>query len=416
METVFTPDQLAAPTVIADPYRAYRELRNRSPFHYAEPAGVVPGNVEPVRTWAFMKYADVYTALRDHNTFSSMRRDTVPGKIPSVVLVRDDPPRHTRFRRLVNNAFTQTRVEALTPWITDVVNELLDKFGPSTNEVVSSYTIPLPVRVISRLLGIPGEDYERFKRWSDAFLAAPSMDDGNRIRSIQEMTTYFGTMAATRRARGAEDLITVLVEAEIEGEKLEEWEILGFCILLLIAGNETTTNLLGNMLNVMAERPELWEQLRRDRSHVESAIEETLRYESPVQRVLRTTTREIEVSGARIPAGDHVTIFYGSANRDPREFPDPDEFRLDRNLRNHVAFGTGIHYCLGAPLARAEARVTLNALLDRFSAIRRGPSPPIRQTFSRMVFGFKRLPLVLERDHHGGSPVRRCVRRIRQST
>jgi len=151
------------------------------------------------------------------------------------------------------------------------------------------------------------------------------------------------------------------------------------------------------MLNVIAERPELGQTLRSDRIQVESVIDETLGYESPAQRLLRTTTRDVEVSGTRMPDGDHVTIFYGSANRDPSECFDPDEFRLDRNLRNQVAFGTGLHYCLGAPLARAEATVTLNALLDRISAIRRGRGHAIRQTFSRMLFGFEKLPLVFER-------------------
>src|SRR5207245_10947843 len=169
------------------------------------------------------------------------------------------------------------------------------------------------------------------------------------------------------------------------------------CILLLIAGNETTTNLMSNMLNILVDRPELWRQLREDRSLVEPVIEETLRYESPVQQLNRMTTREVEVSGVRIPQGELVTVFFGAANRDPNEFPNPDEFRLDRDLRNHVAFGMGIHYCLGAPLARAEAKVSLNAFLDRFSEIKPGQAPAVRQTMTPVVFGFERLPLVLER-------------------
>jgi cytochrome P450 family 109 len=211
------------------------------------------------------------------------------------------------------------------------------------------------------------------------------------------MAAYLGKTAAERRVRGAEDWITALVEAESEGEKLEEWEILGFCILLLIAGNDTTTNLIGNILKLLAERPALWEQLRSDRSLIETVIEEGLRYESPIHQLLRRTTREVELAGARIPAGDTVIIYYGSANRDPSEFADPDEFRLDRNLRNHVAFGSGLHYCLGAPLARVEAKITLNAFLDRYSTIRQGAVPAVRQAASRVVFGFQRLPLVLEK-------------------
>jgi cytochrome P450 len=345
-----------------------------------------------------MKYADVYGALRDHETFSSANNPLVGKAFPPLVLILDDPPRHTRFRRLVNKAFTLKRIEALTPWITSVASELLDGAGPGELDIVQRYTIPLPVKVIARLLGIPGEDYETFKGWSDAFLSLVSMDNTARMRSIQEMVGYFGKIAAARRAKGAEDLITALVEAEVEGEKLEEWEMLGFCMLLLIAGNETTTNLIGNILNLLAARPELWEQLRTDRALVETVIEETLRYESPVQRLSRMTTRDVEVSGVRIPKGDLVTVYFGAANRDPTEFPNPGEFRLDRDLRNHVAFGMGIHYCLGAPLARAETKATLNAFLDRFSAIKPGAAPAVRQTMTPVVFGFQQLPLVLKRE------------------
>jgi cytochrome P450 len=341
-----------------------------------------------------MKYNDVYGALRDHNTFSS--ESPMAGQFgPRLVLIQDDPPRHARFRRLVNKAFTLKRIAELEPWITSVANELLDNMGKGEVEVVESYTIPLPVKVIARLLGIPGEDYATFKRWSDAFLSVIAMSEEERARNLQDMVAYFGHMAAARRSRGAEDLITALVEAEVEGESLEEWKILGFCILLLIAGNETTTNLIGNMLNVLVDRPELWQQLQEDRSLVETVIEETLRYESPVQRLFRMTTRDVEVSGVKIPQGDRVTIFYGAANRDPSAFPDPDAFRLDRDLRSHVAFGMGIHYCLGAPLARTEAKITLNAFLDRFPVIKRGDAPAVRQTGSYLIFGFSQLALLL---------------------
>ena len=392
---LFTPDQLTTPAVFADPYPAYQQLRDHTPLNYLGlPPGTIPGIDEPIRAWAFMKYDDVYGALRDHDTFSS--EDPRAGQFgPKMVLLQDDPPRHTRFRRLVNKAFTLKRIEALEPWIASVTNELLDELGEGETDVVRSYTIPLPVKVIARLLGIPGKDYVTFKRWSDAFLAVISMPAGERTKNLMEMVAYFGQMAATRRAHGADDLITALVEAEVAGESLEDWEVLGFCILLLIAGNETTTNLIGNILNVLVDRPALWQQLREERSLVETVIEETLRYESPVQRLFRVTTREVEVSGVQIPQGANITIFYGAANRDPSAFPQPDEFRLDRDLRNHVAFGMGIHYCLGAPLARAETRITLNAFLDRFPVLTRGDAPAVRQTASHLVFGFSQLPLVL---------------------
>lgn len=391
------PDRLSSPEVIADPYPYYRELREHSPLNYVFlPAGAVAGIDEPIRAWALMKYRDVYGALRDHETFAS-GQNPLAGKIaPKLALIQDDPPRHTRFRRLVNKTFTSKRIEELMPWIQRVADELLDAMGPGEHDVISSYAIPLPVKVIARLLGIPGEDYVTLKRWSDTFLAFSSVAPEERAGSNREMAAYFGKMAAARRAHGAEDLITALVEAEFEGERLDDSEILGFCMLLLIAGNETTTNLIGNMLGILADRPDLWSQLRGDRSLVNAVIEETLRFESPIQRLPRHTTREVEVSGVRLPKGATISIYYGAANRDPEEFPRPDEFRLDRDLGTHVAFGAGIHYCLGAPLARAEAAITLNTLLDRYASIERGTRSARRQNASLVVFGYQQLPLTLK--------------------
>lgn len=391
-----TADQLSTPDVIANPYPYYHELREQSPLNYEFlPAGAVSGISEPIRAWALMRYADVYGALRNHDTFASSH--SLAGKVvPRLALIHDDPPRHTRFRHLVNKAFTLKRIEALKPWIATVVNELVDHMAASKeSDVMHDYAIPLPVRVIAKMLGIPGEDYVKFKLWSDTFLAFSSMTPGERAKSNQEMMTYFGQMAAARRTKGAEDLITALVEANVDGESLADAEIIGFCMLALIAGNETTTNLIGNMLGILADRPDLWQQLKADRNLVESVIDETLRIESPFQRLSRITTRDTELSGISIPQGSLVTIYYGAANRDPKEFPNPDEFRLDRDLRNHVAFGMGIHYCLGAPLARAEASITLNTLLDRFPVIERGSRPALRQTTSLMVYGYQQLPLRL---------------------
>lgn len=393
-----SPDQLVARSTFANPYPIYHALREPSPVHYIGiPANPSSGLDHPIWAWGLLKYRDVYTALRDHETFSS--DSPAAGQFgPKLVLIQDDPPRHTRFRRLVNSAFTLRRVEALKPWITDIANSLLDDIGNREANLVEAYTIPLPMKVIARLLGIPGEDYATFKRWSNAFLSTVSDDRMERMQNVQDMVAYFGQMAVTRRAQGADDLITALVEAEIDGESLQDWEILGFCILLLIAGNETTTNLLSNMLNILVDRPGLWQQLREDRTLIDAVIEETLRYESPVQRLFRTTTREVDFSGAHIAQGSRVTIFYGAANRDPEEFSNPDEFRLDRDLRNHVAFGMGIHYCLGAPLARAEASITLNAFLDRFPTLQRGTAPAVRQTATPIVLGFTHLPLILHRQ------------------
>jgi cytochrome P450 len=393
----YSPESLATRDVIAYPYPAYHQLRPISPVQYPHlPAGIAPGIDEPLLAWGLLRHEDAYRALRDHDTFSSDKNLMVErGVYSRLVLLYDDPPRHTRFRRLVNQAFTTRRVEALEPWITSIVDGLLDEVGTGDTEIMLSFAIPLPMKVIARLLGIPTSEYRMFRRWSEAFLSVVGMANEERQQNIRDMTAYFGRMASERRTEGAEDLITALVEARVEGEALEEWEILGFCSLLLLAGNETTVNLLGNMLNALAERPALWKQLREDRGLVDAVIDETLRYESPIQRLLRRTTHEVELSGVRIPEGEVVTIFYGAANRDPDAFPDPDEFRLDRELRNHVAFGTGIHYCMGAPLARTEARIALNAFLDRYSSLRHSAAPAVRQSASFTVFGFQQLPITL---------------------
>jgi cytochrome P450 len=384
---------LFRPETIADPYPLYRELRPRSPLPLGSPFGSGEAPNQP-RMFGLLKFDHVYSALRDHETFSSQPRQGEGGPF-RLVLITDDPPRHTRFRRLVNKAFTPKRVAELEPWITTVANELLDSFPGEEVELVDSYTIPLPVKVIATLLGIPRDEYVTFKRWTDALLTTEdSISQEERMKNIGEMVAYLGKVAAERREQAADDLISALVEAEVEGERLQDWEVLGFSILLLIAGNETTTNLMGNMLNLLAQRPDLWQRLKDDRSLVEPMIEETLRYESPVQVLTRLATRDVEVAGTVILEGSQVGVFYGAANRDPEQFEEPDEFRLERNLQNHVGFGMGVHYCLGSPLARAESRITLNAMLDRYARIEPA-GDSVRQTSSALIFGVRKLPLRL---------------------
>lgn len=389
-------DVFGEPDTWADPYPAYRQFREKSPVSCELSFVSFTGEEARFRTWMLLRHEEVYAVLRDHEAFSS-ENPSAGTFAPKLVLIQDDPPRHHRFRRLVNKAFTPRRIAELEPWIASVAGNLIAAFPTDSIDLVGAYSIPLPVRVIARLLGIPSEDYLRFKQWSDAFLAfvTKDMDVTQRARNAMEMMAYFGKTAAARRAHAADDLITALVEAEIEGEKLEEWEILGFGIVMLVAGNETTTNLIGNMLNILADRPELWQRLREDRSLINAVVEETLRFESPVQFLPRLATRDLEISGIPILKGDSVFVGFGSANRDSRAFPAPDDFRLDRNLTSHVAFGTGIHYCLGAPLALAEARISLNAFLDRFASIERGDSSAVRQRTTFVTLGFRELPLRL---------------------
>ncbi len=393
---LFTPDSLITPEVLADPYPAYRQLCPNSPLLYPYlPAGIAPHIDKPVMAWALMRHADVYQALRDHDTFCSGRHPLCElGLSPRLTLLFDDPPRHSRLRRLVNRAFTTRRIEALEPWITQIVAELLDEIGTGETEMMQNFAIPLPMMVIARLLGIPMSEYRTFRTWSEAFVSTIDMPYEERQKSIGDMSRYFGQMALERRTQGAEDLITALVEAKVEGEALEDAEILGFCIVLLIAGNETTVNLLGAMLHLLAKRPDLWQLLKADRTRVDDFIEETLRFESPIQRMPRRANRAVEISGITIAKDDIVILFYGAANRDPEAFPEPDEFRLDRNLKYHVAFGAGIHYCMGTPLALTEARIAINAFLGRYSALRLGNAPPVRQSSSGTVLGFQQLSII----------------------
>jgi cytochrome P450 len=341
--------------------------------------------------YGLLKHADVSAALRDAATFSS-RAVAVKPYFP---LLQDDPPRHTTLRRRVSKAFTPKRVAELAPSIAGVAQELADDMGRGQVDLMDGFAMPLPLRVIARIIGIPDRDYPKFRRWSQAILSVTVMAPEERAAQMAELDAYLRAQIAAPRPSGAEDMITAILEAEVDGEKLPEQDVLGLLYLILVAGNETTINLIGNMLGVLADRPDLWRRAREDRALVDPIITEVLRFESPVQRLNRVTTRPVEVSGVPIPEGCFVTVFYGAANRDPEVFEDPETFRVDRPESEHLAFGQGIHLCIGAPLARLEARIALNLLLDRFPTLERGPEPAIRQTATPTGLGYHRLPLVL---------------------
>ncbi len=372
-----------------DPYPAYDWLRRNAPV-YREPR---------FGGYLLTRYADVYGALRDHDTYSSAMgvspRPVGGSSMGNLAIVTSDPPRHTHLRQLVNRAFTPRVVAAMRAHIEEIVRGLLDEVdgdGGAEFDFVQRLSTPLPVIVIAELLGVPAERRKDFKRWSDALVGSFDQEVLTFSPDVAEMIAYFASAYAERRTTPTADLLSALLAAEIEGEKLNDGELMSFAVILLVAGNETTTNLLGNLVNILVDRPDLWAAMREDGACVPAAVEEVLRFDSPVQLLARGLKRDVELHGTTMAAGSKVLVSFGSANRDADEWPEADDFRLDRNLSRHVAFGHGIHYCLGAPLARMEAEVAISAIIARYGALERG-SAAGQRLHSTVIRGFEHLPV-----------------------
>jgi cytochrome P450 len=302
-----------------------------------------------------------------------------------------DPPRHRQLRNLVTQAFTPRSVAQLTERITAIINTLLDEVADTGQmDIIDNLAYPLPVIVIAEMLGIPREDRERFKAWSDAVVGASYAEGGN---PQVEMGMYFLDMIQRRSQEPKDDLISALLSAQIDGQHLNQRELLGFCILLLVAGNETTTNLIGNAFVCFDEHPEVMEQLRAEPALIPGAIEEVLRYRSPVQFMYRRAVANTTIRDQEIQAGQTVLARIGSANRDEAQFPNADRFDIRRTPNRHIAFGYGIHFCLGAPLARLEAKIALTMMLERFHEIKRVPGTTLEATGSDLVYGVKHFPV-----------------------
>lgn len=368
-----------------DPYPLYAEARAAGGVVYVRDPGV----------WGVFGHDEVKAILADPRRFSS---DAHGGQS----LLSTDPPRHGPLRALVQRAFTPAAVAALEPRVRALTAELLEAAaGRGSLEVIGDLAAPLPVLVIAELLGIPGADRARFKRWSDQVIASTdAVLLGSRAERPQgagageeAMLDYFRGILALRRARPGPDLISALLAAELGGQRLSEQELLDFCWLLLVAGNVTTTNLIGNAVLCLLEHPAAERRLRAEPGLLPATIEEVLRHRSPVQAVFRVTVCAVEVAGQRIPAGETVIAWLGSANRDGRRIPDPERFDPGRRPNPHVGFGHGIHFCLGAPLARLEAQVALEALLARLPALRRADAEPLEPVAGIMLHGVRRMAL-----------------------
>ncbi|RKN80429.1 cytochrome P450 [Paenibacillus ginsengarvi] len=347
--------------------------------------------------WSVYKYSDVKAIFSDHERFSSHTGRTPTKEEPiEASILRKDPPKHRQLRSLVSQAFTPRAIESLVPRIQAVTDRLLDeaeaKGKGAAIDAVGEFTGPLPVLIIADMLGIPPEDIGLFKRWSDE-LVGNNADDF--FRCQQEMSVYFSDVVESRRLEPRDDLISRLVAASINNERLSELELIGFCILLLVAGNETTTNLISSALLCLNGSEEARARLIGSEAQLPGAIEEVLRYCSPVQHMIRRVTADTEFRGFRLTAGQIVQLWIGSANHDEDVFASPETFDIARDPNPHLAFGHGIHFCLGALLARLEARIAIQSLLARFPAFAADRTYPLERLPSSIIFGVKRLPLTL---------------------
>lgn len=362
LESLYDPFD---PAVHEDPYPVYEELRERFPLYRAEGSN----------TWVLSRYGDVEAALLDPETYSSARGifptpsavDMNELFLPMMIMM--DPPRHTELRSLVSRAFTARRVAGMAETVQAAADELVEPFMDSAGcDFVQDFAGPLPAVVIADLLGVPRADRDQFRVWSSTLVQANPLLDmaGPGLAAAASLYEYFADFLTDRREKPREDLISALVQAEVNGERLTDDELLGFCLLLLVAGHETTTNLLGNSAVVLAEHPEARRRMAEDPALITPAVEELLRYDSPVQGLSRTLTRDVSLHGQTMSEGETVLLLFGSANRDERAFPSADVFDIDRKPDHQVAFGRGIHFCLGAALARTEARAALGTLLRRW--------------------------------------------------
>jgi cytochrome P450 len=377
-----------------DPFPLYDRLRAESPVLHDARTDV----------WMLFDYEGARRAMHDHEAFSS--EPLTVGRRRPEWFVFFDPPHHTRMRALVSRAFTPRAVAALEPRICWLSRALLDRsIERGEMDLAADFSIPLPMLVIAEMLGVPVADRPRFKRWSDAMLRlghtlfanAEAEEASREYRAVTgEMDDYVSRLVGDRRAVPQDDLLTRLARAEVEGERLTEREILGFVQLLLVTGQETTTNLVNNAVLCVVENPEQLARLRAAPELLPTAIEEVLRYRSPVQWMFRFARRDVRLHGWTIPAGAMVLPMIGSANRDPRAFADPERFDVGRDPNPHLAFGHGLHFCIGAALARLEARIALADVLERLHGLQLAEAGPWEPRAALHVHGPARLPVRFE--------------------
>ena len=375
-------DNLLDPELVQDPYPHFAALREHAPVHYSEAH----------RSWLVSQYADVATGLADLR-LSSDRVTPLLQRMPAADrartggvfslmadwMVLSDPPAHQRLRRLATLAFHPRKIQGMEARIQEIVDATLDDFIASAEtDIVAGFSFPLPAMVISELIGAPAADADRFKSWSDdlalvAFGAGGAARDERHARSersITEMFSYFNGLIAERRDAPGDDMISALLTGDSDGTRLDDDEITSMCALMLFAGHETTTTTITSGTKLLLEHPESLTALRADPKLAGRVVEEVLRYEGAIKVLHRWTLEDIEIQGTVIPAGERVMLLLAAANRDPRRFVNPDSFDVTRQPNPHLAFGRGIHACIGAMLARIEMRVALAAVVQRLPNLR----------------------------------------------
>ncbi len=335
-------------------YETYRRLRDEAPVYH------LPGT----DVWALSRFDDVQEALGLPEVFASSGVQEDQLLLP--MLIFKEPKEHHPLRALVSRAFTPRRVDALEPRVRATVDELLDTFqGRDTADLMQEFALQLPNRIIAELIGIPDERRGEFLHWTEALIRVGPGAEVTIQKASAGIYSVFTTLLAERRTEPRDDLMSALLAAEVQGRQLSDEELLGFCFLLIVGGSDTTTNLIGNLAALLAEHPDQRDQLAADPTLIPNAIEETLRFESPTQNQPRRPVEPVERQGVTIPAGVRLLLVFGSANHDERVFDDPERFDVTREIEWHLAFGRGVHHCLGASLARMEARIGIGELLRR---------------------------------------------------
>src|ERR1700687_1347936 len=355
------------------------------------------------------RFADVTTVLRDHAHFSSVRpRDPAepPNEGPFAgarTMLFSDPPMHTRLRRLVSRDFTPRRIREMEPRIREIAKQLIDAASRKGDfDVMNGIANALPVMVIAEMLGVPPDHYEQFKHWSDIVVSGDNTLPGTPLpdefhAATKALRNYFAEEIERRRKQPGTDLVSALVAAHDDAEAMPADELLAFVLLLLLAGNETTTNLIGNGMLALGRSPAQMDLLRQHPELMPRAIEEILRYDGPVQSTIRFTTESVNLGGIALPAKLGCFIIVAAANRDPPQFADPDRFDITREPRDHVALGEGIHFCIGAPLARMEGAIAIGAILERFPRLRlKDPNADVTYKGSYFLRGLNSLTMSID--------------------